>query len=133
MNMSKSRMRMQEQQPGPPTPPPGPQPPGPEPNPESTALAPAPGAVDMMLPYGMPGQREGRPTTASEAALQLTLKWMDHAADAAELALGDQELSEAQAQSVGAFFSSVLQALHPYFPATNNNPSTYNSRTDRRG
>ncbi|GEM_PF-4739201 len=132
MNMSKSRLPAQDQQPGPPTPP-RPQPPGPEPNPESTALVPAPGAVEMMMPYGMPGQREGRPTTASEAALQITLKWMDHAADAAELALGDQELSEAQAQSVGAFFSSVLQALQPYFPAPNNHTAAYNNRSDRRG
>jgi hypothetical protein len=67
----------------------------------------------------MPGQREGRPTTASEAALQLTLKWLDHTSDAAELALGDPELSEAQAQSITTFFQSVLTALQPYFPSEN--------------
>ncbi|MCL4545410.1 MAG: hypothetical protein M1118_12570 [Chloroflexi bacterium] len=62
-------------------------------------------------------QREGGELSAAEAALQITLKWMDHASDAAELALSDQELAEAQAQSITTFFENVLSTLVLHFPA----------------
>ena len=115
------RRRVAREQPQPPPEPPGPQPPGgppqpPEPQPSPFGLAPKHDAAAITLASGMPGQREGRPTTISEAALQLTLKWMDHSSDAAALALGDPELAEAQAQSVVTFFSNVFHALQPHFP-----------------
>lgn len=105
----------QRQQPEPPGPPEGP----PEPNPQT--LGPMPPGADLAIPGGMPGQREGRPTTVSEAALQVTLKWMDHMSDAAELALGDPELAEAQATSVATFFTSIIDALQPHFPTAAEN------------
>jgi hypothetical protein len=84
-------------------------------------MGPTPAGTELALPSGMPGQREGRPTTLSEAALQLTLKWMDHMSDAAELALGDAELAEAQAHSVVTFYTGVYSALRPHFPPTIDN------------
>lgn len=110
-----NRAPMQRQQPDPPGGPEGP----PQPNPR--ALSPMPPGSDLAIPGGMPGQREGRPTTVSEAALQVTLKWMDHMSDAAELALGDPELAEAQAHSVSTFFTSIIDALQPHFPAAAEN------------
>lgn len=104
-----------EQSPDPPGPPEGP------PQPTTQALSPVPGGAELVLPGGMPGQREGRPTTISEAALQVTLKWMDHMSDAAELALGDPELAEAQAHSVATFFENIFHALQPHFPVTTDN------------
>lgn len=99
-----------------PSEPPGP-PEGP-PQPNTQALTPMPAGSELAIPGGMPGQREGRPTTIGEAALQVTLKWMDHMSDAAELALGDPELAEAQAHSVVTFFRSIFSALQPHFPET---------------
>ncbi|MCL4541567.1 MAG: hypothetical protein M1396_04430 [Chloroflexi bacterium] len=58
-----------------------------------------------------------RQLTAAEAALQLTLKWMDHAAEASELALSDPEQAEQQARSVNTFFVSVLDTLRSHFPS----------------
>lgn len=58
-----------------------------------------------------------RQLTAAEAALQLTLKWMDHAADASELALSDPEQAEQQARSVNTFFVNVLDTLRLHFPS----------------
>jgi hypothetical protein len=102
----------QQPPPEPPKPPEGP------PQPTTAALTPTPPGSELAIPSGMPGQREGRPTTISEAALQVTLKWMDHMSDAAELALGDPELAEAQALSVATFFGGIFNALQPHFPET---------------
>lgn len=94
-----------------------PEPPGgPRPEPEPQSLAVPQTAAPLAGPTGMPGQREGRPTSLPEAALQVTLKWMDHMSDAAELALGDPELAEAHAQSVATFYTQMHLALRPYFP-----------------
>lgn len=103
--------------PGPQQSPEPPEPPGgPRPEPEPSALAVPQTVAPLTGPTGMPGQREGRPTSLPEAALQVTLKWMDHMSDAAELALGDPELAEAHAQSVATFYAQMHQALRPYFP-----------------
>ena len=110
MNERSLPVVMQQPPPEPPGPPEGP------PQPTTAAMTPTPAGSELALPSGMPGQREGRPTTLSEAALQLTLKWMDHMSDAAELALGDAELAEAQAHSVVTFFAGVYGALRPHFP-----------------
>ena len=109
---SNSAAPLLQQQPGPPEGPP---------QPNTEALSSMPPGADLAIPGGMPGQREGRPTTVSEAALQVTLKWMDHMSDAAELALGDPELAEAQANSVATFFASIIDALQPHFPTTGEN------------
>lgn len=111
---------LQRAAPEPPGPPEGPPEP-PQPDPTTRMMAPTPGGAELALPSGMPGQREGRPTTISEAALQITLKWMDHMSDAAELALGDAELAEAQAHSVVTFYRSIFGALRPHFPANAEN------------
>ena len=95
-----------------------PEPPGgPRPEPEQQALVATQPGAQLLAPTGMPGQREGRPTSLPEAALQVTLKWMDHMSDAAELALGDPELAEAHAQSIATFYLNMHEALRPYFPA----------------
>ena len=115
--MPEDRLRQQPspepKAPEPPEPPGGP----PKPEPQPGTLTAAADAPETIYRSGMPGQREGRPTSAAEAALQLTLKWMDHTSDAAELALGDPELAEAQAQSVTAYFEVILSALRSHFPA----------------
>ena len=109
----KSVQQQPPPEPSPPEPPGGP----PKPEPQPGTLTATADSAEQVYRSGMPGQREGRPTTAAEAALQLTLKWMDHTSDAAELALGDPELAEAQAQSVTAYFEVILSALRPHFPA----------------
>lgn len=115
MNDRLRTLNPQQSPPEPPGPPEGPPQP-PQPDPVGHSLAPAAAGAEIALASGMPGQREGRPTTVNEAALQVTLKWMDHMSDAAELALGDPELAEAQALSVVTFFDAVHRALEPHFP-----------------
>jgi hypothetical protein len=114
------RLNPQQSPPEPPGPPEGPPQP-PQPDPVGHTLPPAAAGTEITLSSGMPGQREGRPTTVNEAALQVTLKWMDHMSDAAELALGDPELAEAQALSVVTFFGAIYRALEPHFPQGSDN------------
>jgi hypothetical protein len=108
-------IRRQDQQ-EPPDEPKEPEEPKPEPDAAhglATAAAPAHEPEPAPEPRG---GGQNRPPTAAEAALQVLMKWLDHTSDAAELALSDPELAEAQAQSITVFYQTVLAGMRRHFP-----------------
>lgn len=56
-----------------------------------------------------------QPLELNNAALQLTMKWIEHASEASELAVSDARLAEAQARAIGQFFNVLRETIKPSF------------------
>lgn len=62
---------------------------------------------------GQPGP--STPLELNSAALQLAMKWLEHASEASELAVSDTRMAEAQARAIGQFFNVVRNTIKAGF------------------